>query len=162
MNSISNNNNVNFTAKLNITNVANKNRWANIGKHFEKITSDFPNDELIISGSLKHNDNIGIDLYDHQNKYTGESALTSDATKKLSKLKNSEIAQKLKTVLKALKLEEELFDIEIKLSKKHKFNKRLTSKTEDKIVDAFSDVITELQQKELNSDSLLKDGMLFI
>lgn len=161
MNSISNNN-VNFTARLDITNVANKGRWNKIGKEFEKLTADNPNDIFKISGSFKHGDNIGFDLLDGNFHGEYEASLTSDATKKLSKLPDLEIAQKIKKVFNALNIEKTMFEMELGISKKLNFTKKLSPQNEDKFVDACSDVVAELKNKEIKSDSLLKDGMLYI
>lgn len=161
MNSISNNN-INFTARLDITNVANKGRWNKIGKEFEKLTADNPNDIFKISGSFKHGDNIGFDLLDGNFYGEYEASLTSDATKKLSKLPDLEIAQKIKKVFNALNIEKTMFEMELGISKKLNFTKKLSPQNEDKFVDACSDVVEELKNKEIKSDSLLNDGMLYI
>lgn len=81
MNPISNNN-INFTARLNITNVANKGRWNKIGKEFEKLTANSPNDTVAISGSFKHGDNIGFNLLDGNNY---QNFLTAKLLKRLQK-----------------------------------------------------------------------------
>lgn len=161
MNPISNNN-VNFTARLNITNVANKERWNKIGKEFEKLTANSPNDTVAISGSFKHGDNIGFNLLDGNFNSEYEASLTSDATKKLSKLPDCEIAQKITKVFNALKAEKTILEMELGISKKLEFSKKLSTETEDKFVEACSEVVEELKNREIKSDSLLKDGMLYI
>ena len=91
-----------------------------------------------------------------------EASLTSDATKKLSKLPDCEIAQKITKVFNALKAEKTILEMELGTSKKLEFSKKLSTETEDKFVEACSEVVEELKNREIKSDSLLKDGMLYI
>lgn len=52
--------------------------------------------------------------------------------------------------------------MELGTSKKLEFSKKLSTGTEDKFVEACSEVVEELKNREIKRDSLLKDGMLYI
>lgn len=103
------NNNVNFTAKLNIRALTqNKSRWNKIAQEFEQQTKKFEDDTLVLS-----NDNE-LEIAKHYGpKVTTEMSklhdlfLTPEGTKKLLQLSDEKIAKKLALILNIFKKEHE-------------------------------------------------------
>ena len=158
MNSISNNN-VNFTARLDTTFVANKKRWSKIGKEFEKITADYPDDLVVITGSMKNGDKIGINLiYDDYRSFQVE--LSSGATWVLSKYQDSVIAQKIKSAFTVLKKSQIMYDCNAKIMELLNTSKEVPDEIAQDYIYSFRNLQRAILEEERGKDPLIESGMM--
>jgi hypothetical protein len=138
---ISNNraNNVNFQAYLDISRVkGSKNRWQNIAKEFERITSAKPDAELYLKGSFSRGLN-----------YTMEDRLgcfEEFASNKLKQMPDIAVAEKLKKILKISIFQEMMAKAGIATIEKQPLEKR------DLLIDGLVCVIDDISQKMLKND----------
>ena len=158
MNPISNNN-INFTARLNTTFVANKKRWSKIGKEFEKITADYPDDIVLINGSMKNGDKIGINLiYDDYTAFQGK--LSSGATWFLSKYQDSVIAQKIKSAFTVLKKSQIMYDCNTKIMELLNTSKEVPDEIAQNYIYSFRNLQKAILEEERGKDPLIEYGMM--
>ena len=158
MNSISNNN-VNFTARLDTTFVANKKRWSKIGKEFEKLTADYPDDIVLINGSMKNGDKIGINLiYDDYRSFQVE--LSSGATWFLSKYQDSVIAQKIKSAFTVLKKSQIMYDCNTKIMELLNTSKEVPDEIAQDYIYSFRNMQKAILEEERGKDPLIEYGMM--
>ena len=158
MNSISNNN-VNFTARLDTTFVANKKRWSKIGKEFEKITADYPDDLVVITGRMKNGDKIGINLiYDDYRSFQVE--LSSGATWVLSKYQDSVIAQKIKSAFTVLKKSQIMYDCNAKIMELLNTSKEVPDEIAQDYIYSFRNLQRAILEEERGKDPLIESGMM--
>ena len=158
MNSISNNN-VNFTARLDTTFVANKKRWSKIGKEFEKLTADYPDDLVVITGSMKNGDKIGINLiYDDYRSFQVE--LSSGTTWFLSKYQDSVIAQKIKSAFTVLKKSQIMYDCNTKIMELLNTSKEVPNEIAQDYIYSFRNLQKAILEEERGKDPLIEYGMM--
>ncbi len=160
------NNNINFTAKLNIRALQQNNpRWKNIAAEFERQTLKLQNDTIVLS-----NDNQLLIGKHYGPKVTTEASrlqellLTPEATENLMKLSDTKIAKKLVQILKIFKKEEEtgrttyyLRDTIIKRKKDENLNidKDLVHQT----LDALKNKIKQDTADSFAADTILQNGV---
>ena len=160
MNSMSNNN-INFTARLNTTFVANKKRWSKIGKEFEKITADYPDDIVLINGSMKNGDKIGINLiYDDYTAFQGK--LSSGATWFLSKYQDSVIAQKIKNAYTILKKNQIIYDCNTKIMELLNTSKEVPDEIGQDYIYSLRNLQRAIIEEEKGKDPLIDCGLILI
>jgi hypothetical protein len=76
-----------------------KKRWKNISEIFEKITAKYPDEDLYIQGSFKEGISANCEK-------SSVCSFSKAATKKLKKMPDIAIAEKMKAVYRALTLED--------------------------------------------------------
>ncbi len=155
------NNNVSFTAKLNVKALKNnKTRWKNIADEFERQTLKETNDTLVLSNDteLEIAKHYGPKVTTPMSKLQ-EIVLTEECTKKLMELSDSKIAKKLAEILKIFKKEiktsgamNRLFDV---THGSNNIDKALVEKT----MNALKAQVKLDTFESLGKDKILRDGI---
>ena len=151
-----NNNSVNFQAKLDISNITeNKTRWQNIAKEFEKQTKEYPNDTLEIQGNF----NEGFEFTRTKNgkslAFIDSSFIDINFSKVLGKLKDSEIAEKLKQLFRIQKATDILNKRADAFMTKYLPEKYASEEDRDCFCDAWAACNKTLTERMLKKDELL-------
>ena len=147
-------NNINFSAKLNIRQIhADKEKWKEVARIFQKMTLDYPNDKFSISGSPNCTVFMGVlnkdDLYD----WLFASLEKSDAPKFFS-LPARNIAEKLSALFHFLKRKEEIMDAAFDAFGPSGTPKDI-NKTEIEIMRSAHNKVEAERKKYLGEDELL-------
>jgi hypothetical protein len=145
---LNNNNNVNFQARLNLSRVkGSKQRWENIAKIFEGNSKKNSKDILYVDGSFS-------DGFYITTPAGNEVEIYKSASKKLKDFSDKEIAKKLKTILKAVKKENEFYRYAAKMEKS------MPEQNDNKFWDIMVKYAEEAKAKILAKDEFfqLKDA----
>lgn len=160
------NNNINFTAKLNIKALTNnKSRWKNIATEFERQTLKLKDDALVLTNDneleiCKHYGPKVTTIYSRLQ----ELSLTNECTQKLMQLSDEKIAKKLAYILNIFKKEEETAKVFCHMDKigniKNKSgNTNIDSDLVSKMLDALKQKIRLDTIDSVASDSILRNGI---
>jgi hypothetical protein len=98
MNNINCNNNINFTARLDISKFKNSAKWKSIAKRFESETAKKDYD-IVMSNNERNPNAIDIEGWSPTNDYYHYSCLGKDATKTLLNSSEENIVKTLKKFL---------------------------------------------------------------
>ena len=160
------NNNINFTAKLNVRALTdNKSRWKNIAAEFERQTLKLKDDTLVLT-----NDNE-LEIAKHYGpKVTTPMSklqyllLTNECTEKLMQLSDEKIAKKLAQILNIFKKEEKiqhassiLYDVS--KTKNKNGNTNIDKDLVYKMLDALKLKMRKDTSDSIATDTLLRNGV---
>ena len=151
------NNNVNFTARMDISRVTmNKNRWQNIAALFEQKTQKYPNDTFFMEDLPN-----GINCWNYNNKTTEEICASIEGVEfdRLLNMSDNTIVSKFKKMLDISYHKQRIYDATNKyLEKLSKISKNSEqSDIDTKIWDQVVDIATMDAEDLQNKDKFLKD-----
>lgn len=148
------NNNVNFTARMDVKQVLDTQRWKNISKIFRQTTKEYPHDTFHLTEYLDRIEAIGI------NSKTGneiEAQFNLENIAKLMEMSDEKIAEKFKRMLDISAHKQRIYDATKAYTEKLS---QLTKKDFSEDMDIL-DQATKIANKETksmqNKDSFLKD-----
>ncbi len=153
---------INFRAKLDISAIKEqKKRWRNIAEIFETKTAKYPAEKCILSGSFRKG--LCLNLLNKQNYVQCECAFTRKASNKLQNYSNVTIAEKLKSVFKILKNEQDITENADKLAKKLNLDSETAPQNAALSFWSFiADMTVYNKEQVLNKDKFLKNGLKYI
>lgn len=148
------NNNVNFTARMDIRKVTmNKARWAKIAEAFEQKTSKYPNDTFYMEDIAN-----GINAYNINSKTGNEISANIFGVEfdRLMNMTDSQIVSKFKKMLNISAHKQRIYDATTDYTKKlFKLTKEAAS--DMKIWDEAVSIANKEAKAMQNNDSFLKD-----
>lgn len=151
-------NNINFSAKLNIRQVrADKEKWKEIARIFQKKTSDYPKDKFSISGSP--NSMIFMGVLNEDNLYDWLLAtLEKSEAPKFFSLPAKTIADKLSDLFHFFKRKEQIMDAASDSFAPSGLPKD-TGKSEIEIMRAALEGVEAERKKYLGKDELFNEKL---
>ena len=90
------NNNINFTARMDVSKVLEKQRWKNVSKKFSHITKDYPKDKVYI---VEYNEGINAEIINSKNGDEIEARFSLEDIENLMKMSDEKIAEQFKKIL---------------------------------------------------------------
>ena len=148
------NNNVNFTARMDVKQVLDTQRWKNISKIFRQTTKEYPHDTFHLTEYADRIEASGI------NSKTGneiEAQFNFENMAKLMEMTDEKIAEQFKKILDITSHKQKIYDATKKYTEKLS---QLTEKdfSEDmNIWENATKIATNEAKSMQNKDSFLKD-----
>ena len=147
MESINKNNNINFTAKMELRKITqNKKRMQDIATLFEQKTKKYPDDTFYMS-----DDSQGLYIYNISSKGGSETSVTINRKEleHLLKMKNSTIVSKFKKILDIAAHRQKIYDITKEYAEKlYKITHETDIKIWDNAVEIAGKECKDLQNKD--------------